>query len=283
MEELKDKVAVVTGAASGIGLAMATRFAAEGMKVVLADIEGHALEAARATLPESAEALSVVTDVSRAEQMDTLAARTIERFGAVHVVCNNAGVSSGSRSWKAPVSEWEWVLGVNLWGVIHGIRVFAPHMIAQNEGHIVNTASVAGLLSPPGMAPYNVSKHAVVTLSETLFFELQVEKSAVGVSVLCPGFVNTRIHEADRNRPSDLREPAARLTDEERQAGEARRTQMGAVLAAGLAPEQVAEHVLAAVREKRFYILTHPELLPLFEDRARRLAASQEPYFPGIK
>jgi NAD(P)-dependent dehydrogenase (short-subunit alcohol dehydrogenase family) len=282
MHELKNKVAVVTGAASGIGLAMAQRFAAEGMKVVLADIEGQALETARATLPESAEALSMVTDVSRADQMETLAARTLERFGSVHVVCNNAGVGSGSRTWKASVREWEWVLGVNLWGVIHGIRVFAPHMIAQNEGHIVNTASVAGLLSPPGMAPYNVSKHAVVTLSETMFHELKLEKTEVGVSVLCPGFVSTRIHEADRNRPAELREAATRFTDAELAEGEKRRAQMASVVAGGLAPERVADAVVEAVKTKRFYILTHPELIPLFEDRARRLAKGEDPYLPGM-
>jgi NAD(P)-dependent dehydrogenase (short-subunit alcohol dehydrogenase family) len=285
MQQLKGKVAVVTGAASGIGLAMAKRFAAEGMKVVMVDIEPKALDAALVQLPTNTDALTVITDVAKADQMDALGARVLERFGAVHLVCNNAGVGSGSRVWKASVQEWEWVIGVNLWGVIHGIRVFAPHMLKQNEGHIVNTASVAGLLSPPGMAPYNVTKHAVVTLSETLFHELKQEKTEVGVSVLCPGFVQTRIHEADRNLPSALREVAAATprTDDERVAMEKRRAQMAQVVAAGLPAERVAEAVLEAVKTKKFYILTHPELIPFFEDRARRLAAGQDPHMPGVE
>jgi NADP-dependent 3-hydroxy acid dehydrogenase YdfG len=180
MQQLKGKVAVVTGAASGIGLAMAKRFAAEGMKLAMVDIEARALEKATSELPTNTEAATFVTDVASAEQMDALGKAVIARFGAVHVVCNNAGVSSGSRTWKASVKEWEWVLGVNLFGVIHGIRVFGPLLLAQNEGHIVNTASVAGLLSPPGMGPYNVSKHAVVTLSETLFHELKIERARSG-------------------------------------------------------------------------------------------------------
>jgi len=280
MQDVKGKVAVVTGAASGIGLAMSKRFAAEGMKVVLADIEAAALERARLEMPNGAETLCVVTDVSSAEQMDALAARTLEHFGAVHVVCNNAGVSLGSRTWKTSIHDWQWLLGVNLWGVIHGIRVFAPLLIAQNEGHIVNTASVAGLFSVPGSGAYNVSKQAVVALSETLTFELELQKSAVCVSVLCPGFVKTHIHEAERNRPQSLRDPSSVRSETQHRGAQERKDQLAAWVAAGQEPDVIAEHVLSAIREQRFYILTHPEILPLFEERARRLLEGKNPRAP---
>lgn len=274
MNELENKVAVVTGAASGIGLALSKAFAERGMKVVMADIEAQALEGAVAQLPVGADALAVVTDVSDAAAMDALAARTLERFGVVHVLCNNAGVGGGGRAWTLTTKDWEWVLGVNLWGVIHGIRVFAPLLVAQNEGHIVNTASVAGLISAPGLGPYNVSKHAVVTLSETLFLELRAERSEVGVSVLCPGFVNTRIHESERNRPAALRQAQARADDP------LRRAQVAAVIAAGQSPDRVAGEVVTAIRERKFYVLTHPEMTPLVEQRMRSLIAGEDPSSP---
>jgi NAD(P)-dependent dehydrogenase (short-subunit alcohol dehydrogenase family) len=279
MKELKGKVAVVTGAASGIGLALCKQFAAEGMRLVMADIEAQALERARAELPAGTEALTVVTDVADAAQMDALADKTIERFGAVHVVCNNAGVGAGGAPIRTTsVKDWQWVLGVNLWGVIHGVRVFAPHLVKQNEGHIVNTASMAGLISAPGLGAYNVSKHGVVTLSETLWSELRGEGSEVSVSVLCPGFVNTRIHESERNRPSGLQEAAsAPSSEEELKAAEARRAQGAALIAAGQPPERVAAEVVAAIRERRFYILTHPEMRPLIEQRMRDVLDGRDP------
>ena len=206
MDELTGRVAVVTGGASGIGLAMAERFAAEGMRLAIADIEQDALDAAAKQLGDSgAEVLAVRTDVSQAEEVDELAARVRERFGGFHVVCNNAGVGGhGFLSWDGPVSEWQWVLGVNLWGVINGIRAFVPSLVEQNEGHVVNTASLAGLTTIPFMAPYSATKHAVLAISEALFHELAILGSGVKVSVLCPGFVKTRDR---RGQPQLARAP----------------------------------------------------------------------------
>ncbi len=277
MNDLQGKIAVVTGAASGIGLALSKRFAAEGMKLVMVDIEPKALEQAITQLPAGTEVLSSVTDVSDEAQMDALAARTFERFGTLHVLCNNAGVGGGGRMWTLSTRDWQWVLGVNLWGVIHGIRVFAPKLVAQNEGYIVNTASVAGLTSPAGLGPYNVTKHSVVTLSETLFAELKASKSEVGVSVLCPAFVNTRIHESDRNRPSDLKNPIVEQSEEKRREGQQRQELMASLLAAGQSPDQIADKTLAAIRARRFYILTHPEMAPLIEQRVKNILAGNDP------
>ncbi len=256
MEQLSGKVAVITGSASGIGLAVAERLAAEGMKLVLADVERQPLEAVASRLESGgAEVLAVPTDVADAEQMDALGEKTLERFGAVHLVHNNAGVAGGGTMWELTTKDWEFVLRPNLWGVIHGIRVFVPHFVRQNEGHVVNTASMAGLISVPGMGPYNVTKHAVVPLSETLYGELQAAGSDVGVSVLCPGFVNTRIGESDRNRPAELRNPGdAEPTPEER---EQRRKMASQLMANAMAPAEVASKVHDAIRSRRFYILTH--------------------------
>jgi NAD(P)-dependent dehydrogenase (short-subunit alcohol dehydrogenase family) len=276
MQDFKGKVAVVTGAASGIGLALSKRFAAEGMKVVLADIEAQALASAVAQLPESAEPLGVVTDVGNAEAVDALAAKTIERFGAVHVLCNNAGVGTAGTTWGQTLKDWKWVLDVNLWGVIHGVRAFVPHLLKQSEGHVLNTASMAGLICAPQMGPYNVTKFGVVALSETLYYELQAQAPQIGVSVLCPGFVSTRIHESGRNRPAELRQPEAAPS-----AGQqARMAQAAALVAAGLPPEQVAEQVLSAIREQRFYVLTHPQMMPLVEQRVSNLLAGRNPQSP---
>ena len=230
MRELRDKVAVVTGAASGIGRAMVDRFAAEGMRVVLADVEAPALEqAAEEVAARGARVLAVPTDVSNAEAVEILAARTLETFGAVHLLCNNAGVVSAAPFWELPLADWAWVLGVNLWGVIHGCRTFVPRMLAQaGEAHVVNTASMAGLVSSPFNAIYNVAKHGVVTLSETLYFDLLLREAPIGVSVLCPGFVATRIIDADRNRPADTarakgRARSGRGRDARRRTTDARR------------------------------------------------------------
>jgi NAD(P)-dependent dehydrogenase (short-subunit alcohol dehydrogenase family) len=278
MLDYKDKVAVVTGAASGIGLALAKRFASEGMKLVMVDIEQAALERAIAELPTGTEVLSSITDVSDPAQMDALAAKTFERFGTLHVLCNNAGVGGTSGSvWQLSTSDWQWVLGVNLWGVIHGMRVFGPKLVEQNEGYIVNTASLAGLTSPGGMGPYNVTKHAVVTLSETLFSELKAAGSEVGVSVLCPAFVNTKIHESDRNRPSMLKNPPKELSEERLRAAAQMRGFVAELIAAGRAPEEIADKTLAAMRDRRFYILTHPEMMPLIEQRMTNLVTGKNP------
>ena len=206
MKEFQDKVAVVTGAASGIGRALAGKCAALGMKVVLADVEESALWQAEYELQVSgAQVLAVRTDVSQADEVEALAKITFETYGAVHLLFNNAGVGAGTTVWESSLADWQWVLGVNLWGVIHGVHFFVPRMLAQDsEGHIVNTASSAGLVSSSGLGIYKVSKHGVVTLSETLALELAAHGSKLKASVLCPEFVNTRIFDAERNRPQAL-------------------------------------------------------------------------------
>ncbi len=273
MDELSGKVAVVTGGASGIGLAMGRAFAAQGMKVVLGDIEEAALDAVVSEFPAGAEVTGVVVDVSKAADVDKLRDATLDAYGAAHVVCNNAGVSAGGRVWETTLESWEWVLGVNLMGVVHGVRSFTQLLIEQGEGHIVNTASMAGLTSPPYMSIYNVTKHGVVTLSETLYGELAMEGGQVGVSVLCPGWVNTRIHEADRNRPGGPVEPASSLE------GPDLREMITAMLAGGLDPADVADRVVDAVRNKRFYILTHPEWKSMVAARMQRIVDEENP--PG--
>ncbi len=257
MQEFEGKVAVVTGGASGIGLGMATRFAAEGMRLVLADIEEAVLEEAAAGLRENgAEVFTVQTDCGDAASMDNLAEESLGHYGSVHVVCNNAGVGARGTMWELGVNDWEFVLRVNLWGVIHGVRVFTPHLIEQDEGHIVNTGSMAGLVSVSGTGPYNVSKHGVVTLSETLYGELQDAGSNVGVSVLCPGIIRTNLRNSERNRPEHLRDLDAEAVKE--------RTQntpgfSDTVRLQALSPEWAAECVFEGIKANRFYILTHDD------------------------
>src|SRR3954468_8003406 len=257
MKDLRGKVAVVTGAASGIGNAVATRLAAEGMKVVLADIEeGPLADAEKVLADPGATVLAVPTDVTKGDQMDALAEKTYATFGTAHVVHNNAGVATGGPMWTLTEADWQWVLGVNLWGVIHGVRAFVPRLVEQGEGHVVNTASIAGLPSAPMMGPYNLSKHGVVPLSETLAAELALHGSPVKVSVLCPGWVNTRINEAERTRPAELQDAAAADPN----MAEMGKQMIGALITSGLDPAEVARQVLEAVREERFYILTHPDM-----------------------
>ncbi len=282
MEELSGKVAVVTGAASGIGLALTRAFAADGMQVVMADIEAGPLEEAAAGLPEGTEVLTVLCDVSDGDQVDALRDAAVERFGTVHVVCNNAGVAGGGPIWAQTRADWDWVLGVNLYGVINGITAFTPLLIEQGEGHIINTASMAGMLSMPWGGTYNVSKHGVVTLSETLWADLQLAgATGVGVSVLCPGWVQTRIAESVRNRPVDPAAPVAPRSEEEL----ATLAHVGNLVAEGLNPNQVAELVLDSVRTSRFYIFTHPTWMPLITDRFDRITSGEGPGFaplPGM-
>ncbi len=285
MKELRGKVAVVTGAASGIGYALAMRFAAEGMGVVLADVERDALAGAAERLRSTgADVHDVVTDVSRADDVDALAEAAEAHFGAVHVVCNNAGVSGGiGSSWDTPLEDWEWTLGVNLWGAIHGVRTFVPRLVAQGEGHVVNTASIAGLLAGGVGAPYNVSKFGVVALSEHLYLSLLDLAPDVGVSVLCPGWVNTRIADSDRNRPSG---PLPERADDPLVAKV--RTGVRRVLEAGMDPAAVADKVLDAVRDGVFYVLPHDDeqwLGPLrqrMEDIVERRNPTPRP-MPGIE
>jgi len=251
MKELRDRVAVVTGAASGIGLALCRRFAGEGMRVVLADVEGDALEAARRELVDGgAKAIAVRTDVSQADQVSALAQATLDAFGKVHVLCNNAGVFSAGASWQVPLSDYEWVFGVNIFGVLHGIRSFVPIMLEQDEpAHIVNTASMAGVTRAPLVSAYYMSKHAVVSLSETLYLELQ--DGPIGVSMLCPEVINTRIGRASRNRPPHLKrgeqeEPTSVLVE----------SSLAAAIDQGLDPSVMAERVVNGIHDNQLYILS---------------------------
>ena len=251
MEELRDKVAVVTGGASGIGRAMAERFAAEGMRLVLADVEEAVLALAVADLgAQGAQVVGVVADVAVAVDVEAVRDRALDEFGAVHVVCNNAGVAGGGIL-GAPLELWQWVVGVNLWGVIHGVHTFLPLLLEQDEGHIVNTASLAGLHGVPGLGVYCTTKAAVVGLSESLWHDLRGLGSGVGVSVLCPGFVQTRIGESVRNAPSALDEWRASET------AEATRRLANGLAQAGIEPATVAEQVVDAIREPRFYVVPH--------------------------
>ncbi len=273
MEELEGKVAVITGAASGIGRALADRFAAEGMKLVVADVEATALDAAVEELRAAGhEVTPVLCDVSVRSQVEGLRDAAVSAYGAVHLVCNNAGVGSGGQMATLTERDWEWVLGVNLWGVIHGVSAFLPLLLAQGEGHIVNTASVAGLFAAPFMGPYNASKYAVVAISETLFNELAMSGTDVGVSVLCPGWVATRIALADRNRPEALRNDEGAADPMS-----AMRDAFDAFIQGGMAPAAVAEKVCEAVRHKRFYILTHEESKASIDARFRALLDDGHP------
>jgi NAD(P)-dependent dehydrogenase (short-subunit alcohol dehydrogenase family) len=254
VEDLRGKVAVITGGASGIGRAVAQRAAAEGMKIVLGDIEeGPLTQSVDDLCASGAEAIGVHTDVADRASVEALRDRALDRFGAVHLVHNNAGVGLGGPIWEVTEEDWRWILGVNLWGVIHGVATFTPLLIEQGEGHIVNTASIAGLIVAPFLGPYNATKQAVVAISETLFKDLQTVAAPVGVSVLCPGFVQTSIAVSDRNRPdwapvrdttgtAELQGVVQNLVDD------------------GIPPATVADRVIDAVRTNTFYILTHPEL-----------------------
>ncbi len=275
MDDLQGKVAVITGGASGIGLAVARSAAAEGMRLVLGDIEEVPLREAEKALGETgAEVLGVVTDVADGASVRALRDRALDRFGAVHLVHNNAGVGVGGPIWEISEEDWRWILDVNLWGVVHGINAFVPLLMEQGEGHVVNTASIAGLVASPFLGPYNATKQAVVAISETLFKDLQLAGSPVGVSVLCPGFVQTRIDESERNRPSWA--PAAEGEEAENMRGAIK-----ALIASGISPAVVADGVIDAVKTNTFYILTHPELDSVvrtrFEDIDQRRPPSPSP------
>ncbi len=257
MQDFDGKVAVITGAASGIGRGMAERLAAEGMKVVLADVEEKALDVAVKELRQREfDVTGVLTDVSSADAVQALADKAFATYGKVHIVHNNAGVSGGGpgQLWEQSAQSWQWVFGVNFWGVVNGIRAFLPRMLAQDEaGHIVNTASIMGLT--PGGGIYGATKHAVVSVSETLFTQLQAMNSKIGVSVLCPAHVTTRITSSVRNRPDELWDGDERPTDQElaeRDAFWAERGQANTLM-----PLQVADKVLAAIKTGQFYILPH--------------------------
>jgi NAD(P)-dependent dehydrogenase (short-subunit alcohol dehydrogenase family) len=278
MRQLTGRVAVVTGAASGIGRALAARFAAEGMRCVLADIEDGALADAVGELRRTgAQAIGVRTDVSSAADVAALADAAIAEFGAVHVLCNNAGVGGGTDFAKIPLDVWEWVLGVNLWGVIHGCRTFLPLLLEQDEGHIVNTSSMAALNGHPlGLAPYTVSKFGVLGLSQNLHFELAATTHGrVGVSVLIPGLTRTRIFESIRNQPKDLTstEPSS-----------FRRSSVAALEGAwdnAMPPAEVADVVAAAIREQRFYVLPCADEAFDMAEQQLRWMRTNVPLVPG--
>jgi NAD(P)-dependent dehydrogenase (short-subunit alcohol dehydrogenase family) len=252
VKDLRGRVAVVTGAASGIGRSLAGRFAAEGMKVMLADVDGAALDDAVHELEATgAEVAGTVVDVTRSDQVLALADRTLETFGAAHVVCNNAGVDSGGSFTEIPEKVWEWVFAVNFWGVLYGCSSFLPLMRRQAEGHLVNVASHAALTGYfPAGTPYVASKFAVLGLSENLYHELKAAAEPIGVSVLCPSFVRTNLPLSERNRPADV--PSMDANTAWQAHLEANRTRS----ATGLQPEQVAGHVIEAIQADRFYILT---------------------------
>jgi NAD(P)-dependent dehydrogenase (short-subunit alcohol dehydrogenase family) len=259
MADLAGKVAVVTGAASGIGFALAEKWVSEGMKVVLADIEEDALEEAADKLGELGTVIAVPTDVSLAESVEELR-RQADVFGQVRVVCNNAGVVGvgGGPTWQRPFSEWQWVLGVNLWGVINGLQAFMPGMLGRNEGNIVNTASAAGLLPVPFATPYAASKHAVVGLSLSVSQELAIMGSPVHVSVLCPGMVRTRIADSSRNWLDRL---GSLPSDPTPEMAPRSKVDMRSLIDAGIEPAEVANQVFAAVQEDRFWVLPNTEIL----------------------
>ncbi len=254
---------------------MAMRFAREGMKIVLADIEADALDATLKDFQVAGhDAISVQCDVSSAEDVEALADKTLEKFGAVHIMCNNAGVAANGLVWEHSVKDWEWAMGPNVWGVIHGVRVFTPIMLKQDsEAHIVNTASVAGLLTLPGMGVYCVTKHAVVSLSECLHHDLVAQSNKVRCSVLCPAYVPTRIAESERNRPEHMKSDLPRTEEDIR-----REENMQHAVASGkISADQVADAVLEAIRAERFYILTHHRIKPAIETRMQDILLDRLP------
>jgi NAD(P)-dependent dehydrogenase (short-subunit alcohol dehydrogenase family) len=271
------RVAVVTGAASGIGLGLCERFAAEGMRVVMADVEEPALAAAAAALSgRGASVLPVLTDVATADQVNALRDEVMRVFGAVHVLCNNAGVGGPHGPlWQIPAGDWEWVLRVNLGGVINGIRAFVPLLLEQDAAHIVNTASVFGIFAG-ALGPYGISKHAIVALSETLHFQLRAAHANVGVSVLCPGAVRTRFGTSARNRPAWAGQVP--LADAAEQASAEQFQQL--LDAAGAEPADVAARVVAGIRESRFYILTSTNRNAAIRRRGEEILAGGPPTVP---
>ena len=280
--DFNGKTAVITGAGSGFGLEVARIAAARGMRLVLLDVQPDALEAVRNELQAAgAEVMAQRVDVSSADQMQALADAVLQRFGAPHFVFNNAGVGSGGLVWENSVKDWEWVLGVNLWGVIHGVRLFTPMMLAAAKadpawrGHIVNTASMAGLLTPPNMGIYNVSKHAVVALTETLYQDLRLVTDQIGASVLCPYFVATGIHQSERNRPQALADEKPTASQLIGQAMIGKAVTSGKVTA-----EQVAHKVFAALEADQFYVFSHPHALGNVQTRMEDVLQLRNPTDP---
>ncbi len=284
LNDFKDKTAVLTGAGSGFGLECARLGAKLGMRLVLVDVQQDALDKAAQEMREAgAEVLARRVDVSSADALDALGNEVAARFGAPHLVFNNAGVAAGGLIWETSVREWEWVLGVNVMGVAHGVRVFTPMMLAAAQadpayrGHIVNTASMAGLLAPPNMGVYNVSKHAVVSLSETLYQDLALVTDQIGASVLCPFFVPTGISQSHRNRPAELREAAAKPTRSQL-IGQAMSDK--AVGAGKVSAADVAQLVFNAAAANQFYIYSHPKAIRSVQTRLEDIVQARNPTDP---
>ena len=274
MKDFQGKVAVITGGASGIGRAMAERFAEEGMRIVLADVEEAVLtKTAEEMRAEGANVLAVLCDVSKKEDVKRLAEKTVETFDTVHILCNNAGVGIGGNTWEISLEDWEWVLGVNLWGVVYGTHYFTPIMLKNGDPcHIINTASFAGLTNGLFMTPYHVSKNSVVSISESMHKELEVMDANVKVSVLCPAWVNTRIFESGRNRPCET--PS--LVKSNKVAAQ-HRDLITKCVQSGLSPHHIAQLVMDAVVEERFYILSHPEWNSLIKTRMHDILEERNP------
>lgn len=274
MKDLENRVAWITGAASGIGLALAHRLAGERMKLVLVDVEEGPLREAEAALTaKGATVLALTCDVGNGEAMAAAAKRALDTFGVVHLIVSNAGVGGGGGPmWQLSAADWKWALDVNLWGVVHAIRLLLPPLLASGEeGHLLHTASIAGLTSTPFMGPYTATKHAVVALSECLSKELELANAKVGVSVLCPGFVRTKIGSSHRNRPSG---PVAHTPSEEEKkfAGV-----LNQLVDAGVPPEKIADACVEAIRGPKFYVLTHPEMKPQIEYRMKQILDEKQP------
>ena len=282
MKQFKDRVAVITGAASGFGREFALLGQRLGMKLVLADVQDQALQQFATELRASGTAVIAQTcDVRKGEQVEALAQAAMDAFGAVHLAFNNAGVGAGGLVWESTQTDWEWVLGVNLWGVIHGVRVFTPLMLEcakqdpAYEGHIVNTASMAGLLNPPTMGVYNVSKHAVVSLSESLYHDLSLVEAPIGASVLCPYFVQTGISQSHKVRPDDVKASAPTISQQVSQTVLEKAVASGKVSAA-----EVAERTFDAIRNGTFYIYSHPQALGNVQKRMEDIVTGRNPSDP---
>ena len=276
MKDLNGKVAVITGGASGLGKAFAKRFGEAGMKLALADVEVPVLEETVAELRSNGiDVIGIPCDVSSAESMKEFSKEVLAEFGQVHLLCLNAGVASGGPIVESSLDQWRWVLGVNLYGIIHGLNAFLPELVEQNEGHVVMTASIAGHTSFANMASYNASKHATVTIAETLFAEMKEAKSDVGVSCLCPGFVSTNIFTSDRNQPEGMQTSLAEPPSEEEV------TQREAALewlrANALQPEFVADLVHEAVVEKQFWIFTEETHTQAVTARHKEIQERRDP------
>ena len=274
MTDLEGKVAAVTGAGSGLGRAMALAFAREGMDLALADVDLESLKNVVAEVEKiGVHCFSMKVDVSKEADVRAFC----DRIENPWLVCNNAGVSPLGAVWENTAADWQWILGVNLWGVIHGVRAFAPRLLSKNEGHIVNTASVAGLISPPGSGAYNVTKHAVVALSESLVHDLRERNSQVGVSVLCPAYVPTGIADSERSRPKDL----LNLNVKKSSAQEAKQQMLRKAVSSGrLSADDIARAVVVAVKEDRFYILTHPRIKGAIRARMEDILEERAPRDP---